>query len=368
MVKFFNNGYTENSYFKFYETSLKDFYDKYTKYSVSSKECELRFYYENSNEINGSAQYDFDNQCDLLSINVGTLGELYKVFIVYMCNPNVLKHIGDSGKEEKIDTRDITYQFNEEERRLYFSCEPCCDTRRKAALQLYMYAVRFIIEHELGHVFDGHTMYINDKDAKFKFTLVGDQKSDNVTALDINTLEMDADAVAISCVADGMIDMYERYEEINFIKGIIDNRNEIFKLFGFSLTTLFLILETEWRKSNNEWNEETGLPPITRLFVNLEAGSRYIKEYLHNNNMDECAEEFIKLIYSGAIEAEREYNNIFNTNYNILSDCNNTYKEVLEYYISLGNKWEEIRLELNRFSRKQLYTKNLERSDNDDRL
>lgn len=360
MEEFFEEGFTENSYFNIYKNSIVSLYNKrHEKCLEQDKNYEMEFSFKVSEDINGCVEFYKD--IDYITMNTGTIAEIHKMFTLYMCNPNIYDHIGSTEQCKVIFNRDFKYSFDENNKQLKFNYEVKDDIRRKVHLILSVWSTRFIIEHELGHVLNGHTKFAKDKGFKFYMICESQNKHHDIDmSLNIATCEMDADGFAITAIMDSMLTMYEEYyseDKHLMIKECVQSREEIFRLCGFSFASLFFLLQHNYKLNNN--NNEQMLQPLVRCIVNYDAGCKFIEEYVSNNPnkfKDITIASIQQLFFNGMLEAQKAFNFVYNEKLDLKAYLNiQEHKSQYDLYEKTRITWNKLYNDLDRYARIALY-------------
>lgn len=360
MEEFFEEGFTKNSYFNIYKTTVMQLYnDRHENSLKQGENYEMEFSFKVSEDINGCVE--FYKNIDYITINTGTIAEIHKMFTLYMCNPNIYDHIGSTEKCKVIFSRNFKYSFDKNNKQLKFNYEINDDIRRRTHLILSVWSTRFIIEHELGHILNGHTKFARDKGFKFHMTTEDqNKKHDKDMALNIATCEMDADAFAITAIMASMLIMYEEYyieDKHLVIKECIQNRKEIFRLCGFSFASLFFLLHRNYKLNKN--NNDYMLEPLFRCIVNYGAGCNFIDEHVKNNpnTFKNITIDLIKkLFFKGMIDAQEAFNFIYNENLDFKTYLNQQeHSRQYNLYKEIKNTWKQLYNDLNIYARIKLY-------------
>lgn len=133
-----------------------------------------------------------------IGIYKGTLEVLADVYFELMANKYALQDIGNSSKEAthgKIDLMEL-YSIRQRSADQVNLPAPVDTIRRMYAMNLLYLANEYLVMHEYGHILHGHCGYFNSL-TRIPFAESIDKKDvDPLTALDHQTLEMDADSYA----------------------------------------------------------------------------------------------------------------------------------------------------------------------------
>ncbi len=132
-----------------------------------------------------------------IGVNAGTMILLNDLFLRMMSSPVVLPHIGDAGKEigaEKVYNPQQTdmgiYDLVKPHGEVLLPVNP---SRQLHAAMLGRTAFNFLGDHELAHIIYGHTRFCR---SSYGMSALEEAQAVSPNALDLQTLEMDADCFA----------------------------------------------------------------------------------------------------------------------------------------------------------------------------
>jgi len=179
----------------------------------------------------------------LIGINYGTCYVLNFIFDRMLCSKNILVKFGNVANEvdlPKLYNAQITGLFELDaalDRRNIR--KPKDRVRESIASFLLFEAMTGLVFHEYGHISGGHCDYLNTVAKQFSFSEDGNEKSNALTNLDYQTLEMDADCFSTTnmlFLAHRFIH-HQVYPEnlIPYLKNIPDYTH----LYVFSIYTLW---------------------------------------------------------------------------------------------------------------------------------
>lgn len=144
-----------------------------------------------------------------------------------------------------------------------------CYNRERAKVYsqlLFVYASEIIINHELGHILNGHLAYIADENNMSESLLFMNSEDNNLNPIESQILEMDADAFS----ASRMIDVITFDENINTLNNkhdnIIKDKNHTFIISVIASVIVFSIQGLGIRRDSMDLNKVKYLPLRTRLF------------------------------------------------------------------------------------------------------
>ncbi|MFB4211607.1 hypothetical protein ACE1TH_06765 [Shouchella sp. JSM 1781072] len=232
----------------------------------------------------------------------------------------------------------------------------------KLAGLLTIFVSRFIITHELGHLFNGHCEYLNSKDQNDMqhiqmFEKDNSKNIKNVSSLDFRTLEMDADAFAATDNFRNLLLIYGKFEDM-VEKDLNIEPIELFYWWSFAIRSNFLI--TQKILNDEEYStDKKHLPSVARwvlilgTILNIIDGGVYNIHYRTGDNK----EKLLAYIVKGFLFAENQYNERFYTKYSCLEETMNS-KDYNNYVTETQNNWEHLRNDLSKYSRLTLYKSN----------
>lgn len=302
----------------------------------------------NSADINAYAMSDKDN--DYISINYGMTSLISEYLDVFSKEYNFnminkfhsfeIDHIDDNLFEGIIQKNDSYQIFSNSSQNKYLS------------LLCFTYIERFIITHEMGHIFNGHTEYMGQEYNLKKFSMFFKSSVTNKMALDIRTLEYDADSFAATETALYLIDSYNNFEEIVSDKLLMYPKNIFFWWF-FSIRLFFLILEYEL--NDFFYNDEITYLPSVHRFSTIFSTVFEILEFADKNKIITYRDEdslisFAYEIERGINDAETFFNKNKKTDYN-WSETLNSDTNYSEYLKEIKSNWAKISSEIEKYSR-----------------
>ena len=109
-----------------------------------------------------------------------------------------------------------------------------------------MFAMKFIILHEIGHLLHGHCDYaksFNDNMCKF-YMAKGYECINN--SLESKTLEMDADAFAACALLDEISELFRTNDRIFTV---LKEQEDIYAIYAMAIQGVFYLLENNWQDS-----------------------------------------------------------------------------------------------------------------------
>jgi hypothetical protein len=203
-----------------------------------------------------------------------------------------------------------------------------------------MIAIKFVIAHEIGHLYNGHCHYraaINNNTSS-AFMLYNKGKAD-IPLNELHTLEIDADAFAMCRIIDMVVNSLFSDE---LLLSIINNKSDIFKMLGFSMHGLFRIIGHE--QDLKEGGFEKSHPPfLIRLMEITDAGRIAISKL--NKDLEIDYQNF----YSGLSHCEQILQELLKkepfTEDQIANEVNIAYLE------RINVTWKALRLKLLPYTR-----------------
>lgn len=351
----FNEGYSENSYFRIMQIICEEIYSSSI---TSDKKRELDFYYDEDLSFNACAYSN--GKIDYMNMNVGTLIEIFSYMKTAFSNPSCFCFLGDVTKEKGKNVRAF---FEPHKRQLIFSGIPIDDDREHLSTIASLMALRFIYGHELGHLYNGHTEYIRTLYSVPNMQMIVKKELAKINAkqaqsyaLDRRTLEMDADAFAASISMVNIIMSYLQREKQKASFVWLKNPIEIFSLWSFSIHSIFLLFEYNAGSKYDKFsyylpNEARGILVFTSALNVLES---YIEHGMFMCN-DEVYSEIKCQIANGIVEAEKFFNATYGTNYDFLKHTIEN-KEYVMYAEEVLKHWNDnLYGKLKKFARVPLY-------------
>ncbi len=357
----FYNGFTELSFFNLNKKAAEEIYKKFDEQFNVKKNInyDFKFIYFNDDSVNASV--DHDDNTDYVYVNVGTVGKIYATFYSLFTNSKVFPEIGDVKKE--FATINVDFKFDNEKKQLLFTGAPNCPVRRSVADFLSLVALRYVTTHELGHIFNGHAEYLNEKTGLFTLSMFNNNEESKFDNLDYKTIEMDADAAAMTRSVDNILSVYEKFNSY-YLSELFESKELLLKLWSFAIFSLFLVFEDEY-SSENDWKCSKYLPNMVRCILNFDAALGYTKKFIEIAEYkydDNFYENFNSIIFNSIRDVEKYYNESFNTHHNIIKYIDKN-TEAIKYSQIVLNNWINVKPKLEKYTRTKLYDKNMKLSD-----
>ncbi|MBN8695732.1 MAG: hypothetical protein J0L87_04310 [Bacteroidetes bacterium] len=224
----------------------------------------------------------------LIGVNSGTIIILNDLFLRMMSYPTLVKQVGDPSVETQQNPTLEKYYFDatklvsskDSDFNYYEIAQPIDKVRQEYADHLIEIAIDFLVAHELTHIINGHVDY--------KFHLFGisffDEQNvevkDHDEILTIQTLEMDADAMATS---KGLGNAYRRFTGGQSVseerKIFYSNFTDVIFNWVLSVSTLIRIMVESSNYKDSDTNSKTHPHPGVRYGMLLTTVDEYMKKY-----------------------------------------------------------------------------------------
>lgn len=286
---------------------------------------------------------------DIIEIYSGTIYVCFEYFssVTRLKTGEIINFLFKNEKD--IDKKNLSYEaiiFDDGKYKLLDSKNR--DT--KLATLLTIFCARFILSHEIGHLFNGHCDYVRSESKFLKYLPMVPQNEmvidEEITALDYRTLEMDADAFAATDSYQELIILYNFFEEKVDLELNIRPK-DLFFWWAFAIRSQTLI--TQDLEKKDCFKDMPNLPSVVRwtkisgVFLKcLESGIWKI-QYKKGDNEDALLQEFV----NGCKDAERIFNEINNTDYDWIKEIQNSHlydeisEEVHDNWLKLREKLEK---------------------------
>lgn len=345
-MAYFQDGFTEFSYFNICKKITYNFYNE------RMDDKNLNLFYSDDEELNACACVDKNNN-DYLIINAGTFVEVFALMKTAFSQKDLFYEIGDSS----IETNNIIFgEYDEELKQVSYTGKPKDEYRDFISNYCcFNFVLKFIALHEMGHIVDGHTRLLNKLYAKPEIYMRLEKAINNkMYCLDRRTLEMDADAVAISALFDHVATTYKDCigkEPLDRLK----SPEDIFKLWSFSIAILFMYFEVN---APSEYDPNGYyLPNNARFKLAMLAAKENAKLFIKHGIVKELEpnkNKIISAIINGIDEASRLIERIFNIKLDWLSTFED---EKFDFYSNeVLNNWDNrLKKKLEKYARVTLY-------------
>lgn len=131
---------------------------------------------------------------------------------------------------------------------------------------ILIFASNIVINHELGHIMNGHLGYLASRDIDEASFLFMNSEENKIEPIESQVLEMDADAFAATRVID-MITFDDNLNQINNLyNNLIKDKNHMFLLSIVAATIVFSIQGLGRKREKLSLEEVKYLPLRTRLY------------------------------------------------------------------------------------------------------
>lgn len=357
----FSSGFSENSSFNMYKIIAESSFNKFNSSILNKKrDYKINFEYKYLRDLSPNGKAYHIKNVDYIALNVGLIGNIHSLFYTLFSNPNVFSKIGNSDMEYRHSI--VSFKFDDNIKEIGYTHFPNDAIRKEVSTTLSLFAIRFTIFHELAHHLSGHIFYIKEKTNKFElFTTNNDNNLEGLSALDYQTMEMDADSFAIINSIVNIYGIYVDFEKNSKLKKMIINRYELFTLWAFSIHCLFLIFEDNHKSV--DIMKDKHLPAKYRQSLNLSAAMRFLNNMKLEDTDSLDKQDFLKKVNEyisfGIFQAEYCYNNSFNTNHNFVMDLFKNPNLLIHSQNVLDN-WDNLRPKLERYARIELYHKSID--------
>ncbi|WP_342552329.1 hypothetical protein [Paenibacillus sp. FSL R7-0652] len=338
------SGSTEFALFNLAENSTDhliafNYYKEYAERFWNTHTQNVKFYfpldfsYKQNFTINGSVQL-YDERA-IIRINEGVLLKLYKTFYSILSIDNLIDTLSETD-DGSLHIKNI-YTFNDTFPEYeYTFLLPINKERKIIAEIMAMFAIKFVILHEIAHHFDGHVLYMKTYFNDETLNIV--RKANEERILDKQTLEMDADAFAISQLIDEMIDFINN--DTLYSNHIKNPSNFCFILF-ISIHILFLILNDEYELKNSTYS-----PELVRSLTVLDAAKVNLS-YKASEIISKT--EILDIIKTSIIKANSLYNSVYGK-----IDFSSLVNYDESHLKSLHENWKKMRVVLSPYAIAQL--------------
>lgn len=325
--------------------------------------CESKLYFDlkDSDKIGGKCWYEKGE--DHVEMNMGVIKSYMKYFqdVLKVETISVLHTFLPNKDEEELDKCSFEGIVYCEGQQIMFDSKYISEMEIKI---LEIFVSRFIFLHELGHLFNGHCELVKaNKENKMTFIPMYynediNNQIDEKKALDIRTLEMDADAFAATQSFLHLIFLYKNFDtevKIKTMKPI-----DIFYWWSFAITSQFLVCEDEC------WKEGIYNPNYYAMTMqHLPCKERWLlvmSSVIDMSDSLNASRKEIKRIQKkmsfGALDAECTFNKLKFTNSTWMTDTK-TNKESEKYCNDVHDNWKSVRNQLKEYTRLPLYKKEI---------
>ncbi|KAF6563652.1 hypothetical protein G9G63_13040 [Paenibacillus sp. EKM202P] len=315
-----------------------DYYKSYTNYINEHYPFPngLVFEYVEKFSINGSASYEKNKS--VISLNVGTILRIYTLFYNILSNFSIIESLDHLSKDH-INIQNI-YTYNDESIPYSYNYSyPLNRERIIIAEYMAMFAIKFIINHEAGHHINGHLGYIHSITSLKMIDPIREDYSNIIPTLDLQTIEMDADAFAIAQLVRTLL----LTTQDKFISNYIDDFATFIRMFVSSIHLLFLLMDQGTPKSIFNTHTSNYLPTLIRSILAVD-----------------CMEENLRIVFPNMINhdylQEISTDSLLKANeYFIKINGNKNFDSLEDYDIAYYNRvikknWKQLRPKLQKYA------------------
>lgn len=303
-----------------------------------------------SDEINGRAWCNDEE--DHVEINKGVIRVYYDLFLKineYFKN-NFLKRFISRESEEDIEKMSLEAIVFEGGTPVLKDSKKIVDDRAKL---LEVFVFRFILLHEFGHIFNGHCSYLADKEKKnvaIPMYYTDNMNRENISALDIRTMEMDADMFAVTQSIWHLLFLYTDFDSQVQCEGI--KPMDLFYWWAFAIRCHFLLCEDRFMDAQKYYEDMKHLPSNARWGMIADTATDIIENKINPTVLNTM--EAIDRFFHGIMEAEKVFNELKYTSYSWYDEL--AENEQYEHYRNQVNEnWNIVVEELKAYSRCPLF-------------
>ncbi|MCY7456067.1 hypothetical protein [Bacillus altitudinis] len=319
---------------------------------MSISKTQLNFFLRNDRRLGGKAWCK--NNIDYIEINTGVIDNFFDYFYDFAekLNQKFIKNLPFKRDENKGDDGSYSLLLQDENNGGIILNNETIDYNLASLLTVFV--SRFILTHELGHLLNGHCKYLNDNnDINYIPMYYINNRTNNISPLDIRTMEMDADAFAATDSFRNLLILYNNFEE-KVDAALMIKPIDLFFWWSFAIRSNFLISQ---RILNDEeyTPDRTHLPSVARFVLILFSIINSVDSgiYKINYRSGDSEEGLLKNIIDGAFYAEKNYNSNFYTDYAMTETMEN--EKYTNAVLEMQMNWDNLRNKLISFSRLPLY-------------
>lgn len=207
---------------------------------------QLNFRYKWDDQVNAGA---LEREYDQITVNEGTIIKIYGFFYRLVNRVSPFPPLSGELKPHVLIENKVTFdnpQFPQVSisDELVLSDDP---RRNNLAEFLSMFAIKWIIAHEIGHVYNGHTKYYLEM--KKKIAQLNPAKDDaqiKQCYLDLQTMEMDADTFASNRIMEEALALYGTDKKLVSL----ENPSDFLKIPIFAIHGVFYLFR-DYRTKNS---------------------------------------------------------------------------------------------------------------------
>lgn len=314
---------------------------------------EFEFVINDDIEINGLSSSE--NNKDYIQINSGVIDLYYKYFSAVIKHDSIsfLQTIMPDKEMDEIEK--ISYEaliFKNGNVDVFDN--KIVDDKKARLLEIFV--SRFITLHELGHILNGHCKLLaklSQKETYFMsmYYIDKNMESNEKEALDIRTMEMDADAFAATQSMNHLLYLYDNFETEVDLANM--SKQELFYWWAFAIRSHFLVCED--RFADSKYNPKMKHLPSVARWTLVYNSIISLLDYFNKSQQE--IQSFKNNIYRGTIDAEIKFNNIKFTNYNWIKEIYSD-KEYKKYIDEINDNWSKVKMQLEEYARLPLFQEN----------
>jgi len=317
---------TGYQYFKNYALEIVENINK----ELSPSDAKYSFIFNFDNYFSFDSVAFHEDGVDYVTINDGVILTTFEVFYNILTHYPVLAHL----KAGPAGALGYNLFYNYENQQYQTNINFPIDSQRKTIAEyMAMFAIKFMILHEIGHHYNGHVLYINSIEEAVEPT---------DSMLDQQTMEMDADAFAMSRLIDETLILLKTDVRICSILKSID---DLFVIFNIAIHTLSLIFKKE-NKVQYDASSSPYFSTFVRSCFNLDCAKTNI---LYKAQGIITPERYMDLIDNSFIAAEKYFNSLYNVSH--YQDAKDFGKSITEHMENVQQNWKQLRKQLLPFAR-----------------
>lgn len=206
------------------------------------KPCDLNICFSYDRSFNAVAY--LRGSSFVSSINLGAVLELYHHALSLLTFNEILPALGLEMNSQKCISiwdfeRPKIYQLDNGFNQIDFYAGPENPIRLQAAELIALFAIEFLMFHEIGHVFGGHLLFLNNS---LQIDHLSAQNREGIIETTLHqTIEMDADAIAICFLLENT----DAKKEIHFRNSQSLDLSYASKLLSIAVTIVFFLLDSD---------------------------------------------------------------------------------------------------------------------------
>lgn len=217
----------------------------------------------------------------------------------------------------------------------------------KALISTFLFSVsiHFIIAHEFGHIYLGHCCLTNRNPSKYTRLHMAYDSSAGISPLDFQTLEMNADSLAICRTVD--YTLFRPYHHADILS-LIHDQNRALNLLVHAINITFFVLRYMMPPiADADFQSRKHHPIFLRQVMNLNTLLKYINS--------ECGYNItFNYLYHQLIDDEAKLCNLFYIPLVADHYMNNLSPIMLNHEQQLRQNWNTIREKLKPYARSPL--------------